>query len=150
MAVRPQRCGWTVFVDSADGVAETREDNNLARLDLDPAPVGADLRIIWFGAHGSGDALTYEVQVENTGDRTAEAVEIAVWMDRATSPSMGTSGDESLRIDALGPWERRMVYLQPGAPACTSCTSWAVVDSLDRIDEPDEGDNVAGPLSVMP
>jgi len=140
----------TALVDSADNVLETAENNNVAYGELIPAPPGADLRIVWFGFHGSGDALTYEVEVQNTGDETAHDVEVSVWTDRATAPRVGSTGDETVVLDALEPWERTMLYLQPGAPACRSCTSWALVDSRNRVSEPDEEDNLAGPLTVTP
>lgn len=90
--------------------------------------------------------VTATVTVKNTGTAAASPVWIDYWMNEATAPSEGETGDERRSYFYIGPGDS-VVWTTSPRTSETFCrwTSWFRVDTPDLIGESDETDNLSGP-----
>ena len=78
------------------------------------------------------------ISVTNSGDVTADEVELDVFLGADTAPAMGSVGDTYYQIDQLSPGETSYHVTE-----AVSGTIYAVVDSMDHIEESNEDNNIA-------
>lgn len=106
------------------------------------ASASPDLRVASLVTWASGDDLTVQVTVENTGDAGAGAFWVDAFLDPSRDPVPGDEGDAYESISYVGPGASKTVALSiPGAGE-GGHEVVVLVDSTDDVAEADEGDNV--------
>ena len=142
-----------LLVDSSGTVAETNEaDNTFATTitEIAPPPSGPEIAIDAMSAWTESGRVFYELELTNHGNEPAGWFYVDVWMDRASAPSVGSSGDSFTSVSSLAAGATTTLVLTTAIPSCSPCTSWALVDSYDSVAEVDEFNNTWGPHAVWP
>ena len=93
--------------------------------------------------------ITATVTVKNTGTAAASPARIDYWMDEASPPAEGATGDQYHTSFNIDPGDS-VVWTTSGATSMSFCrwTSWFRVDTHDLVNESNEDDNLSGPHDV--
>ena len=101
-----------------------------------------DVRILGMTASASAGAVTWTVNVKNSGGSPAGQLWVDVWLNRtAAPPPAPASGDASQLVASLAPGESQEVTIVMTGVAPGTYLSWALVDSFDGVSEGGMGEN---------
>jgi len=139
-------------VDPLDGVAESREDNNVygpvnvsilwpdLRVEISPDPIYACV----------GQQIWYELIVFNDGAANASNFYVDAYHNLNQSPVPGQHGDVRVQVDFLAANDSVTLdsFPHPSNPTPGESEFWAQVDSDQDVSESNEGNNIDGPVPV--
>ncbi|NUN14661.1 MAG: hypothetical protein HUU55_13605 [Myxococcales bacterium] len=144
---------WCI-IDSGQAIQETNENNNMygplyVDLGVDTPLNDPDLVIENFEATVQGMSISYQVDIRNSGEKSATAFTVAVVHSSEGTPNFGTvASDNKTTVfvgNGLAPGETQSLKLFWPQATVGSHKAWAMVDSTNAVVESDENNNAAGP-----
>ena len=145
---------WQMYaiVDNGQGVSESNEANN----------VNGPTAVTWHGPDlvvtavtpstttpSTADTISVNVTVRNLGDRAVGAFQVALFKNRATSPSVGEAGDYSQNVASLVAGGMTTLTFNGITNAVAEVWKmWAIADNGSAILEGNESNNITGPVTV--
>jgi subtilase family serine protease len=140
------RTAWA-YADTGDFVTEDDEENNVASQQYSINPSGADLAFQAFNVIPDpvalGQQATINATIINQGTDAAPSCLLQLWRHRAGPPVIGTTGDFTHAVGALGPTATQAFASQFYPHYQGARAAWGLVDSQNIVAEQDETNNKA-------
>ena len=146
---------WSMYAiaDNGSAVLESNESNN----------VDGPTAVTWHGpdlvvsaitpsnsAPTTAETISVDVTVRNLGDRDATAFDVALFYNKATSPSVGDIADQTQNVGSLVAGDLTTVTFSGITNTVEEVwKTWAIADNGSAVTEGDETNNVGGPVAII-
>lgn len=139
-------CGSHTFwarVDGCGGIVESNESNNRSSRamtvigpDLVVDSISAPPSFLWLNTN-----LTMSAVIRNAGSVASSACVVQVFSNRATAPTLGCSGDQSVILGSIEPQATRTISFTVNYNTTGDKRLWVWADGCRIVSECDENNN---------